>query len=200
MWLPGPLHSFLDKTCLVIYWNSHCIRMALAWVRGVFPFLLSGLIYLFVLWSISDAFQSTPLGSCRMVAVCSDLSLHSHLWSDASALSAILQALSNHFDGFCAGGSATASVLSLMLSSMGKEFNVHICRGDWGRADGKRWLVFRFCIGTTRFIVLIQSGGGSCAVVLSSTHHVCFSAHMSVMFFCFCIRQLWFTVFLLQYF
>ena len=39
----------------------------------------------------------------------------------------MLRALSNHFDGFCAGGSATASVLSLMLSTMVKDFNVQIC-------------------------------------------------------------------------
>ena len=63
-----------------------------------------------------------------MLAVCSDLSVHSHLCSDASVLSAILRALSNHLDGFCAGGSAPASVLSLMLSTMGKDFNVQICR------------------------------------------------------------------------
>ena len=64
-----------------------------------------------------------------MLAVCSDFIVHSHFcFRLQRTIFAMLRALSNHLDGFCAGGSAPASVLSLMLSTMGKDFKVQICR------------------------------------------------------------------------
>ena len=63
--------------------------------------------------------------------------------SDASVPFALLRALSIHLDGFRAGGSAPASVFSLMLSTMGKDFNFPLCRLFGPHADGEHWLVFR---------------------------------------------------------